>query len=96
MKFSYIGRSNHQLTEWVKGNSVHNDADNECCPDFSCCQPRFLADKETRKLFKAAFDQKRPDIVSSMLMDFLVASIKANCPDIKINITNRDYIYLNN
>lgn len=30
-------RIDYQLEQWVQGNSIHNDVDNECCPDFSCC-----------------------------------------------------------
>lgn len=30
-------RTKYQLGEWVKGNSIHNEVDEECCPDFSCC-----------------------------------------------------------
>ena len=34
---SYKARSYTQLYEWVNGNFIHNSIDNECCPDFSCC-----------------------------------------------------------
>lgn len=29
--------SKNQLEYWTKGVSVHNEVDDECCPDFSCC-----------------------------------------------------------
>lgn len=48
-----------QLTEWIKGNSVHNELRDECCPDFSCCQPALLWSEETRKEFAEAGDEKR-------------------------------------
>ena len=28
-----------QLILWVFGKSVHNHTTDECCPDFSCCEP---------------------------------------------------------
>jgi hypothetical protein len=34
---SYKIRTYKQLHEWVNGNSIHNTIDDECCPDFSCC-----------------------------------------------------------
>jgi len=34
---------------WVAGESQHNEVDDECCPDFSCCCPTlFEQDKEKR------------------------------------------------
>jgi len=44
-----------QLSEWVKGNPIHNKEKDICCPDFSCCIPELLADEETRKRFSEAF-----------------------------------------
>ncbi len=28
-----------QLFLWVFGKSTHNHTTDECCPDFSCCEP---------------------------------------------------------
>ncbi len=39
---TYKERCDNQLEEWVKGISIHNTKDEECCPDFSCCKPEFL------------------------------------------------------
>lgn len=36
---SYERRSMAQLAAWRDGRSVHNPIDNECVPDFSCCNP---------------------------------------------------------
>ncbi len=47
-------RIESQLKEWVKGNPVHNDVDDECCPDFSCCNPKLLVGTEHRRIFQAA------------------------------------------
>ncbi len=56
-----------QLSEWLKGNSIHNDDRDECCPDFSCCEPSLLADQRTRQ----AFVDADWDIRYQMLMMFL-------------------------
>ena len=62
-----------QLDQWVKGSSVHlGDGDeSQCCPDFSCCQPRLLAPKEVREKFRDADEETR----LGMLGYFLSAAI---------------------
>jgi hypothetical protein len=35
----YRDRVERQGLEWIDGNSLHNQQDDECCPDFSCCFP---------------------------------------------------------
>lgn len=38
-----------QLRRWVEGVSKHNDIDDECCPDFSCCHSNmFTKDRYER------------------------------------------------
>lgn len=56
-----------QLEEWVKGNSIHNEERDECCPDFSCCKPDLLADEETRKAFCRADAETRVSILGMFL-----------------------------
>jgi hypothetical protein len=62
-----------QLEKWVQGESVHNTERDECCPDFSCCQPELLAPKVTREAFAKAYREGGADsqIVSEMLIGFL-------------------------
>jgi hypothetical protein len=64
-----------QIAKWVKGESVHNDERDECCPDFSCCRPDLLADKETRLRFQRAQQEGRDGLVHGMLMMFLSALV---------------------
>lgn len=46
---AYHRRVMVQLHRWVNGDSRHNDQDNECCPDFSCCCPtEFEQDRAAR------------------------------------------------
>ena len=63
--------SNKQMRQWVEGKSIHNIERDECCPDFSCCNPELLANKEDRKLFYECSQIKRTDVTDKMLMDFL-------------------------
>lgn len=52
-KIGYQNRVNKQGREWINGNSQHNEIDDECCPDFSCCHPNlFESDRLERiKIF---------------------------------------------
>lgn len=72
---SYRRRSDEQLAQWLEGDPRHNDVDEECCPDFSCCQPDLLAPRETREAFARADAAAR----EGMLMGFLGA-LAANVP----------------
>ena len=68
---SYAERVKFQLDEWKRGNSIHNDVDDECCPDFSCCKPELLASKEKRETFCAVVEKGDEDTKMGMLMEFL-------------------------
>lgn len=45
----------HQLMAWLAGRPFHlrNDAlgIDQCCPDFSCCQPELLVCREIRRAY---------------------------------------------
>lgn len=56
-----------QLAEWLKGNPIHNDSRNECCPDFSCCQPDLLVDLQTRQAFVNANEELRMSMLGMFL-----------------------------
>jgi hypothetical protein len=88
--FGAIGRdaltSDEQLRLWVNGESVHNTTPDECCPDFSCCRPELLADKETRILFSKADEQTR----HAMLFGFLGAAL-SSYTDKKIYIAGQSH-----
>lgn len=97
---NYKERSNFQLDEWVKGNPIHNDVDDECCPDFSCCDIKALADEEMRKTFKALKLQVDKETGPSpsysammgMLMEFMGKMIAKHFPDKKVHVTCDDDI----
>lgn len=65
-----------QLERWVAGESVHNDERDECCPDFSCCQPELLASEDERRAFKEAHDRGDENSIMAMLGGFLGAAMK--------------------
>lgn len=51
MKLSeYKLRTINFTRQWVEGVSTHNNVDNECLPDFSCCKPEmFICDVVKRR-----------------------------------------------
>ena len=58
-RIAYRRRVRQQTRAWIEGRSLHNNVDNECCPDFSCCEPKlFVADKSERE----AYANKRGDL----------------------------------
>ena len=63
-----------QLDMWVAGKSVHNATRGECCPDFSCCNPKLKASKPERVKFRNATQSER----ETMLAGFLGAMIRSH------------------
>lgn len=59
-----------QLDEWVKGNPIHNNERDECCPDFACCN-NVKTDKATRERFAKAYYEGDYKTMDEMLMMFL-------------------------
>jgi len=66
-------RIDYQLDQWHKGTSIHNNVDNECCPDFSCCHPELLAPENERDQFVRM--TKAGHSVMHLLGNFLGKSI---------------------
>ncbi len=45
----YQQRAHAQCLSWALGNPYHEPVNDECCPDFSCCEPGlFTADAAER------------------------------------------------
>lgn len=42
-------RAKAQCLSWAQGKPYHNTVDNECCPDFSCCNPDLLEPDELKR-----------------------------------------------
>lgn len=66
----------YQLCEWVKGTPIHNNEDDECCPDFSCCNGGKMVDLDSRKAFYIAVKESNETLKMEMLMIFLGNSFK--------------------
>lgn len=64
-------RTAFQLEEWVAGRSLHCDSLDQCCPDFSCCEPSLLAEKDERERFLAAWNEKDGKLTMQMCAIFL-------------------------
>ena len=59
--------SDEQLARWLRGEYVHNDTRDECCPDFSCCKPELLAPQEEREAFVTLSDKDREHLLFTFL-----------------------------
>jgi hypothetical protein len=67
---SYKARTYTQLYKWVNGNPIHNDVDNECCPDFSCCNGtgKSITSYITRVSYRDKFRKsRRKDIIRNIV-----------------------------
>ncbi len=76
-KDGYKERCNKQLLDWLDGKPTHNKVDDECCPDFSCCQPSLLAPLEVREVFYKASMKENYRLTERMLTEFLGKMIAA-------------------
>lgn len=70
-QIAYKKRVEEQLKNWVEGRSIHNDIDNECCPDFSCCKPELLVPKHMRQLYYIANEHVKVALSYVMLRNAL-------------------------
>jgi hypothetical protein len=46
---AYKERARCQCLSWAMGNSYHNKIDNECAPDFSCCNPELYEQDDAKR-----------------------------------------------
>lgn len=47
---AYLRRVRAQTLAWINGRPYHDPVTDECCPDFSCCEPAlFTKDAEQRQ-----------------------------------------------
>jgi hypothetical protein len=52
----YQRRARVQCMSWASGNVYHNKVDDECTPDFACCQPS-LFEQDAKKRWQHYRDQ---------------------------------------
>lgn len=72
---TYRESVDHQVKHWAAGIPTHNPVGDECCPDFSCCQPQLLMDEKTRQVFLAAHESGDHETRSQMLVMSLGAAL---------------------
>jgi hypothetical protein len=60
-KSGYIIRCYKQLVDWMNGISKHNEIDDECCPDFTCCANILSDDKNAKKIVYDHFMEQHLD-----------------------------------
>jgi hypothetical protein len=88
--------SKEQTRLWVEGKSIHNKRIlngreiEECCPDFSCCNPELLAPKEVRELFYKARLEDNNKITDRLLGEFLSKLIATIPSKPKVHIAGLD------
>jgi hypothetical protein len=56
-----------QLARWVSGESICPNTQHECCPDFSCCQPKLAWPMDRRAKFVAADQSTREKMMMGAL-----------------------------
>jgi len=67
----YCTDSNAQLADWVEGTSKHNEARDECCPDFSCCRPHLKWPLDERTAFVEARERGDEQVQTAMMQKAL-------------------------
>lgn len=67
----YKKRRQLQTISWANGKPYHNKTDNECTPDFSCCNPTLLASSGERLLFLEAIKQNNQKSIENMAQVFM-------------------------
>lgn len=72
---TYEESVNHQVKWWAAGYPTHNPVGDECCPDFSCCQPQLLMGEKSRQAFLRVHVSGDDATRSQMLMMSLGAAL---------------------
>lgn len=61
-----------QLALWRRGVNTHNPERDECCPDFSCCQPELARPLAERETFCQSDKEKQLELMSQYLGALIV------------------------
>ena len=62
-----------QLKAWAEGTSTCPNSKHECCPDFSCCNPKLGWSLEKRAKFIASSQREREKMLIGALVDMAKA-----------------------
>lgn len=75
-----------QLELWVGGQSVHNSARDECCPDFSCCHQDMLWTVDKRKEFAEAFIDENLERTDDMMVESIESLMRLEFPNLEVDV----------
>lgn len=75
-----------QLELWVEGQNIHNSKTDDCCPDFSCCQPDMEWEVENKILFAEAYVNQDLELVKKLMVKSIEALARAEYPDMEIDV----------
>jgi hypothetical protein len=73
-----------QEESWLAGEPKHNHFKNECCPDFSCCEPSLLWPLEKRQLFVDSNEDARLELMFGSLFDAIALATKGKDTNVHI------------
>jgi len=88
---SYQESVDHQVKHWAAGIPTHNPIGDECCPDFSCCQPSLLMDGPARKRFLEAHLSGDDETRHNMLMMCLGGMLSEAGADEKVHLAGEGH-----
>jgi len=71
-KPGFIIRSYEQLVDWMNGISKHNNIDDECCPDFTCCANILPDDANAKRLVYEHFMEHNCEVIRQYKIDKLL------------------------
>lgn len=81
-----------QLALWRQGRSLHNDELNQCCPDFSCCDPSLQSTQGIRDLYFKAFTEGNEKLIQDMLVGFMQRAcnkLTEDDPEYEVHVVDR-------
>jgi hypothetical protein len=72
---TYKQRTMSQLENWAQGKSIHNKKDDECCPDFSCCNKKMDTPLSERKTFMELYKEGGINAIAHLSAEYLGKAI---------------------
>jgi hypothetical protein len=75
-----------QLELWVGGQSVHNSALDQCCPDFSCCHQELAWPEKKRREFAEAYIDEDRDKWLEMSAESIERLVRKEYPDVEFDL----------
>jgi hypothetical protein len=64
-----------QIKKWASGHSLHNETDDWCCPDFSCCIKEIDTPADQRQEYLRLFTEQGVEGIVSMMETFTANAI---------------------